>query len=840
MSAALLALALLAAAQQQPVAAPRAAGDTARVAADSAARPDSGAAHRRRRGFQIGIGSHGVGVQVTDEDSTGTDSARTKRPPPKRIPVTPALLVSAFRDVGARQLLERARAARLVQDSSLGYYDAESYQRLSLGMGLKRLGRDRLFMRMDNASRIRWARGAGAWVDVKGARMAFPMIKKGRLDDDGDDDDAITDMTELPYYPGREQLFIGSGLARAEVDEREIVHPLATGSEAYYRYATGDSMSFRLPTGKVYRLRELVVRPREPRWNLVVGSFWFDVESGHLVRAAYRLSVDMDIWAVARDASADAGEADPRSEVPFWVRPMIDPMRATVTAITQEYGLFNARWWLPRTQVAQGDAQVGFMHVPFKIEQRYDYDSVGGTTEVPELARWRAAQARTDSLAKLERDSLAEIRRTRGDSAYRLARRELRVRARARRGCAAGDSTWTTARTESDDGVRVVLSVPCDTARLFRAPELPPLYGEGDELFGDADLEMLMAEARSLSAQAGWAPQPPQWHYGLGDGLTRYNRVEGLSLGARVDVSLGAGYTGSALARLGTADLQPSGELTLARSGGARTARATIYRRLDVASDWGTPLDFGASLGALLFGRDEGFYYRAWGGELGWRSRRFGGDLDWRVFGEQQWSAPVKTQLSLANAWGDARFPANVEAARAVEGGTALRHVSSRGLDPHGWRLLSDLRLEGAAGDFDYGRGALDLTLSHGLGPWLDGALTVGGGTTGGTVPPQRLFFLGGTQTVRGQAPGVAVGNAYWLARGELGTSFVGARPVIFGDLGWAGDRRDWHGWRTPGRPLAGAGVGASFLDGMIRFDLARGLFPRESWRGNAYLEARF
>ena len=55
--------------------------------------------------------------------------------------------------------------------------------------------------------------------------------------------------------------------------------------------------------------------------------------------------------------------------------------------------------------------------------------------------------------------------------------------------------------------------------------------------------------------------------------------------------------------------------------------------------------------------------------------------------------------------------------------------------------------------------------------------------------------------------------------------------------MGWAGDRRDWA---KPGRPLSGVGLGTSVLDGLIRFDLARGLFPRRQWRADLYLEAKF
>src|SRR5690242_12187003 len=54
-----------------------------------------------------------------------SDSTKKKREkkPPKRIPLTPALLSSAFKDPGARNILELARRARMSQDSALQGYD---------------------------------------------------------------------------------------------------------------------------------------------------------------------------------------------------------------------------------------------------------------------------------------------------------------------------------------------------------------------------------------------------------------------------------------------------------------------------------------------------------------------------------------------------------------------------------------------------------------------------------------------------------------------------------------------------------------------------------------------
>jgi hypothetical protein len=39
---------------------------------------------------------------------------------------------------------------------------------------------------------------------------------------------------------------------------------------------------------------------------------------------------------------------------------------------------------------------------------------------------------------------------------------------------------------------------------------------------------------------------------------------------------------------------------------------------------------------------------------------------------------------------------------------------------------------------------------------------------------------------------------------------------------------------------LSGAGVGASFVDGLVRIDVAKGIYPEKSVRANLYVEARF
>ena len=94
---------------------------------------------------------------------------------PVHLVVTPELDRTAFLDPGARSLLLRARDARLKQDTSLLSYDASAYQRLSVGMGFRAFGKERLLLRTENVSRVRWSRRAGAHVDLKGTRAIFQI-----------------------------------------------------------------------------------------------------------------------------------------------------------------------------------------------------------------------------------------------------------------------------------------------------------------------------------------------------------------------------------------------------------------------------------------------------------------------------------------------------------------------------------------------------------------------------------------------------------------------------------------------------------------------------------------
>jgi hypothetical protein len=764
--------------------------------------------------------------------------------------VSPEMMASAYKDPEARALVARARVARFEQDSTLTSYDATARERVTAGMSLSASGPEKLLLRSETASRVRWQRGRGVLIDVLGARTVFPMFFPGpRVLPD------FLEMDPVPYFPGREQLpsFEGSKMT-AKTDEGIFLHPLDRGAEAYYTFRSGDSITFRLPDGKTIRLRAVEVQARKPEAQFIVGSLWFDVATGHLVRGAFRPAAPFDIVKFVLEEDPHAFD-----DVPKAVKPIIFPMELNVAAFTVEYGLHEQRWWMPRVQTVEGRARVGFMRVPFSMEQSYSYASVNGTDTIPRLFASTEDSLRHkpgDSLYKSRQDSIKAANKARRDSLR--AERETdsittkdgrRVRySRRNRGmeidddpdfkgfsCSGKDTTITKSfRYDGTLPVRIV--VPCDTVALLHSAELPPsIYDNGEQLFDLKERDQLVQEL-TIGLQPGWDPQPIEWHYGIENSLIRYNRVDALDAGVQATRDFGSGYTGSLEARVSTGGPYLWGEAHFARSDGFRKYDIGLYNRLSSVNDWGDPLTFRASLNAFILGQDLGFYYKAWGGELTSNTLSNTG-FTWRVFAEQQTNAPVATNTSIPNWINGHEFSYNVQTPMTNAFGAQVRLRDQLGLDPHGWRESYDARAEGGLGTFQYGRVAVDATIGHGLGKYLDWQLGAGGGTSFGDLPPQRDWFLGGAWTIRGQQPGTEAGNAYWLGHAELGSSFVAVRPTLFFDIGWAGDRTDWQ---HIGIPSSGVGVGLSFMDGLFRMDLAHAVQPTGGFILDFSTSARF
>lgn len=723
-------------------------------------------------------------------------------PPPDTLVLPPAARADAYLDAGARESVRLARARRSGVESGIRRYQAVSRARISVG--LRALRRDRLLFRCESAVRVDWRRGEPAIREVLGGREMVPLVQRTPEPDE--------DCGDSVFDPSADRLTFGLGgfLGGEDAFAR---HPLAAGSEAHYRFRSGDTVTVRIPGAEALRLVELRVIPRRNESSLVSGSLWLESGSHAVVRAVLRLARPFDL-------ETDAARMDPEDDDVDEVPGVFKPIRADIRFVSVEYGLWHQRWWLPRLVALEGEAQVGKMaRLPIRMEQTYSGFEVEGDapgTPLPAVTTAAAGEAAPTTVRECrERSERGKALRDSLRTVYPDHRVEVGC------GCTSGRCS------------EKVTLVPRDTQRVVASEHLPAsIFEEGEGLVTRAEMEELLGLARG-AAPAPWQLARPRLSWaGRAPDLLRYNRVEGLSPGARADWELGRA-TADATLRVGLADLQPDVVLGATRTGPVSRHRLAAYRRLNAADFAPRALGLGNSLSALLFGRDEGNYFRSLGVEL-LRSPVAAQGLGWRVFAERQTEAEKSTDWSLPELWGDGGFGPNIAAQTADQAGASASWRTVRGADPAGWRGGVDLSLEGSTGTFTFARPSATVFGAAPLPAGLAGSVEVAAGTSAGDVPVQGLWFLGGTGTVRGYAGGVTAGEAFWRTRAEVGGAAPGARIVAFSDAGWAGPR---DAWRADPRLLS-AGVGASFLDGLVRVDLSRALHEPTGWRVDLYLDA--
>jgi hypothetical protein len=719
---------------------------------------------------------------------------------------TPQDTLSAYVDRGAADLLRQARERRARVERGIDLYRVTARQRAHAGV--EALTRNRTLFGGETAVRIEWRRGQTGTVRVLGAREVSPATSRGAEVPD----DLRGEATQLAFDPDELQLSLfqfGAGSLgmdddddeeRRDVVERsgdsvnvsvelEPVDPLSPGSEAHYRFRSGDTTLVRLPDGSQLRLIQLQILPRRREFRLLRGTLWIDSQTHGVARSVLAPSRPFDL---SRDVDEDVpGVID-----------IMGGVRATVRYVTVEYALVQGRWWLPRLMAIDMEANLGMLAgMPIRFERSYaDYEVQGSATP---------QQAPVSVLA--QRDT----------AAARICRRDAE---------AAGEvcqCEWNRCR-------RWRVEVPEDTASLLTSPDLPPpLADQSARLITGEEVESL---ARVLTPSLGQLGDfRPELETRIADlRLLRYNRVEGLSIGARADVAWGP-LAIDGEARIGLADREPGVEIGIVRESMSRRLRVAGYRRLAAFDPTARVFGFGASLNALLFGRDEADYFRATGAELTSQPVTDGRwSYAWRLFGEHQHAVRRETQFSLARAWDSDPFREVRAADDADQAGLGLTLSRDFGGDRSPARFTLGTGLEGQTGTFGFGRGQLFARLGVPSVGRFAIALEGAAGTTTGDVPVQGRWYLGGPSTVRGYEGALVGGEAFWRARAEVATPLPAARLVVFSDAGWAGPRDGWD--FDP--PLLSAGIGASFLDGLVRFDVARALREPTGWRVDLYLDA--
>ena len=720
-------------------------------------------------------------------------------------PAAPQDPPDAYADPQVRALLARAREARTARAEGLTSFELTFRERLYAGLSGGVMRRERAMYHQERAARVHWQANGDRIVRWLGLRRGVPIVGvRVEVDEDPAEDDGF-DMDFDFLDPAEDRVFLGTDWA---------LHPLADTAALHYRYRSGDTLRIRLPgAGRTVTLVEAIVEPREARFDRIVASLWFDDATAVLTRAVYRPARDYDL----------ARENPEVAEIPGFLR----PIKASIEYITVDYGFQELKWWLPNRMAFEGTAIIGgIARMPMRLEWTFEDYAVDeptaldpGEDGLPES--WVRVVRSSDEDEDLEdRDQEPEDR----DDEPGQAAEE----------------------PEPEPASTIVVIIPPEDS-LLRSPDLPePLFSGRIDAFTAEELGELKGRLAGLRVPAEDLP-PPRLAWGLSPGLIRFNRVEGFSPGARFSVPIGAISRFETTLRIGIPEWEPHGELGLIRQTASGTLGIGVYRRLTDPGDWGRPLSLGNSLNTLLFGYDYGVYFRETGIELfgsrtGARSRWEG-----KLFAERHQNAPKTTDASLPNLTDDYLLPENIESTRGEIVGVSGRARAFSGVDPRGPIVSGTVWGEAATGDFDYGRLAGSAALAAPLLGRLTGGLEVGSGTTFGNPPPQRLYYLGGPGTLRGFEVASASGEAFWMARAEVGLGFkvspaeyspVGGaiRVILFGDAAWAGPRDEFG---TEGYKV-GVGAGASLMDGLIRFDVARGVHGGNDWRLHIYTDGLF
>jgi hypothetical protein len=736
-----------------------------------------------------------------------------------------------FLDERARSLFATARAHWVNVESSIRSYEAIIRSRASVT--LRAPLKDRTLYRAETAARARWSADSTLVVQMLAANEVTP---------EGPSPAGALAFTSTVYDPTSDQLYFGfvdREEAEDEIDgdddddddddeddiEFEIEHPVAPGAEAFYRYQTGDSIQIYLPDGRSLRIVSLELIPRERSGRLLSGALWVEPESGALVRALYRLSTPFDL-------ESELEDGDLR-----FVPAMFQPIQFDVTLVVVEYAYWDFRYWMPSRIRMEGFAQAGVINVPGAMEQSYEILNVVGADDPaePVSAEVVVEQWRTDGLYGEFRERRRRRRQDAEPDSAGVARDSAGT-AQVASSAQAGDQD----RDRRREPRRFVL-VPENPDDLHTSPLLPPPIGNAAAGFvTDSQIEGLLREVAALPLpevdrtrfESSMGPE-------IGD-LTRYNRAEGFSVGGRAGwtVATGGGSVGvEGLGWLGIGTWVPDARLSLTWRRPGHRLSAQAYTRVDEVDPRSRNLGVGNSLTALLFGRDDGDYFRASGGSLRWEPE--GIERGWyhlTLSAEEHRPLPNEVDFSVAELLGGKENPFRpaLPAERGTEVSAALGIEPWWGTDPTGAQGGLELLAQGAEGDFRWfrarGAGRLALPLVAGVRAGVE----VEGGRIWGDAPLQRHWFLGGTRSLRGYSGAAAVGTSHLRGRAELARAFGATRWSVFSDWGWAGEAPEFD----EADALLSAGVGLSLLDGLVRFDVARRLRAPRGWRVELYLDA--
>jgi len=713
----------------------------------------------------------------------------------------PADTLPTFADTATRALVLRAMVRHASQDTLVADYQSKFRYRISFGLGRRNWDRIPTASVEEQEGQVRWQRANDLQVEVQGRRS---KSRSSSLD--------LNSMFDQPWFVPRS---VGDSVRAFGEDfpEHAALHPLAADGPDWYRYQITDSARVTNPDGHEVRLVGVRVTPARAGAILVVGTLWFDEASAEVVRFSFRF-VGQNLW-VGPDGDSKSDTSDAR------LANRIISRILTLDA-DLEYSLEDGKYWMPYRQVLSGRVRVPFMGglvIPFQSETRFEDYTINTGQRIVFTVPLPATTLDPDSalaLARSRKDSIREDRRRRSRDEES---QDDTTSGRAYAG------TWSDGRYE-------IRRAPADSLRSYN--------GWADSLVLD---QSAAEEAQVRTVQADlerMAAQLPTGISGVPRGGIDYERLGTLFLFNRVQgLSVGGGYqwqpAGWAFAtieprlRYGFSDGIPVVSLGLSRDapGGKLTIRA--YHEMEEPDPFSRGLTFANSFNALFDASDDADYYLGTGGQVGFVHSVARG-VDWTIQGGGEDQESVATQTT--------------SAINDFLGGSGILPPNPPVADGFFGTFLT--KLEGQFGRSHWMVAASGITGSPGTGGRLYGSWQqqVGGrtgvtfrlkaGITSDSALPQLQFRAGGPETVRGFTYGSQMGQALWSFQADFAPTGGWIRPVFFADVGQSTAPRRLFNSTV----LVGGGVGASFVRGLIRFDLSHPLYGAGGFKFELALRA--
>ncbi len=695
---------------------------------------------------------------------------------------------ATFIDAATAELYARARVRHVRQDSLVRDYKARVQTRMDFTAGRSRFSRQTALLAHETVAQVTWRAPNDLKVQVQGARSAAPILRMvagidpevdAELDEDLRGDFKQEVWFDRPWFIPRS---LGDSIRLMGLPEQAALHPLAAAGTDFYRFRIIDSTRVSVP-GREIRAVKVRVEPKRLGPSLVAGDMWIDRETADVVRLMV-IFIGEFLWEQpAGDSPRDSSEAREGNE---------QANRFLSVEADIEYALVAQRYWLPYRQLLAITAEIPWFvnaTLPARAVSTFSDYEVNTSPEV-------SFHVVLDTAAEATRRTRVRVKST-GQSGESSTSEE-----RYRYGYQRGGS-WSDGRWEVD-------VPPADSLAI---------YEWETDFKVDTDEEEQQRLRESIAGLADISEDLPQEWLGRRSfqlaweqfsDVARYNRVQGFSVGAGFQLRPGPAFTTLLLTgRFAFGILQPTGSAVWRRDGPGGRIDIKAYWDVQEVEPWTRGLGVGNSLNAFFTGHDDAEYYRGAGGGFSYRwNTGFLSNVEFATSFESQRSMTTEVTAPIPNLFGDGAFPPN----RAIVEGKYLRgrltHVGSIGLVEHrmGAELLASQ--EEIAARF-WVSTVIPFRLVQ-----RTGVLTLRGGIVAGDSLTQMDYRLGGPQTVRGYTYGARADRHFWSAQLDFAlTRSPFVAPVVSLDIGDT----------FTARPLVGAGVGVSLINGLVRFSLSKG-----------------